>query len=246
MNIVKLLIFTKIAKKQNFKYLSIKKMTDYYKTSLEILAQILREENHEHWSKWMQEDIKLWETNKSVEHHLHAYGGMGSFNDIVIGGNDNLGIWKGQVFSHLQALAYSLAKGNSLNSIIEEILSRNFSNEISGWRCRNCGDARMTDRDINLFIAYHFIPKLFAKFLQDDKLKSVVELYDFIDSEEVINKKNQIKSLIQQVNIILNPDDIWLWTCPECGSSEVCVYRWNVLADDSKLIEGDDNLEINV
>jgi hypothetical protein len=220
-------------------------MTDYYKTSLEVLTQILQEENYDHWAKWMQEDLKLWEINKSVEHHLHAYGGMGSFNDVVIGGNSNEGIWKAHIFGHLQTLAYSLATGDSLGSILEGISNRNSSKEISGWRCRNCGEARMTDRDINLFIAYYFIPKFFVQYVQEDKLQEVTDIHKLIDSEEVRNKKKQIESLIQEANIILNPDNNWLWTCPKCGSSEVCAYRWKVLEDGSKLVEGDDNLEIN-
>jgi hypothetical protein len=219
-------------------------MTDYYKIALEVLSKILQEENYDHWAKWLQEDIKLWEINKSVEHHLRAYGGMGSFNDVVIGGNDNEGIWKSHVFGHLQTLAFSLAKGDSLASILEGISSRNNANEISGWRCRNCGDARMTDRDINLFIANYYIPKFFLEYVKEDRLKEVTNMVKLIDSEVVINKKTQLKSLIQQANITLNPDDNWLWTCPKCGSSAVCAYHWNVLEDGSKLIEGCNNLEI--
>jgi hypothetical protein len=219
-------------------------MTNYYKTALEVLTKILHEENYDHWAEWMREDIKLWENNKSVEHHLHAYGGMGSFNDVVIGGNDNEGIWKGHVFGHLQTLSYSLSKGDSLESILEGISNRNNLKEISGWRCRNCGDARMTDRDINLFLSNYFIPTFFIQFLKEDKLKEVVDIPKFIDSEEVIAKKSQIKSLIQQANIILNPDNNWLWTCPKCGSSEVCAYRWKVSDDGSKLVDSDDNLKI--
>jgi hypothetical protein len=219
-------------------------MIDYYKTTLEVLAKILQEENYDHWAKWMQEDIKWWETNKNVEHHFHAYGGMGSFNDVVIGDNNNEGIWEGHIFGHLQTLAYSLAKGDSLELILEGILNRNNSNIISGWRCRDCGDAQMTDRDINLFIAYYFIPKFFVEYVQKDRLKEVIDIPKLIDSEEVMNKKGKIKSLIQQENIILNPDNNWLWTCPKCRSSEVCTYRWKVLEDGSELAEGDDNLEI--
>jgi predicted RNA-binding Zn-ribbon protein involved in translation (DUF1610 family) len=163
----------------------------------------------------------------------------------MIGGNDNEGIWKAHIFGHLQTLAYSLAKGDSLKPILEGILNRNCSNEISGWRCRNCGEARMTDRDINLFIAYYFIPKFFVQYVQEDKLQEVTDIPKLIDSEEVRNKKKQVESLIQKANIILNPDNNWLWTCPKCGSSEVCAYRWKVLEDGSKLIEGNDNLEIN-
>ena len=219
-------------------------MTDYYKIALEVLSKILKEENYEHWAKWMQEDVKFWETDKTVEHHLHAYGGMGSFNDVVIGENDNEGIWKSQVFGLLQTLSYSLAKGDYLSSILEGISNRNNSNQISGWRCRNCGDARITDRDINLLIAYYFIPKFFAEYVHKDKLQEVANITKLIDSEEVTVKKEQIKSLIQQANIILNPDDNWLWTCPKCGSSEVCAYRWNVLENGSKLVESDHNLDI--
>jgi predicted RNA-binding Zn-ribbon protein involved in translation (DUF1610 family) len=221
-------------------------MTDYYKTALEMLAQIMKEENYDNWVNWLQEDIGLWETNKSVEHHLHAYGGMGSFNDVVIGGNDNEGIWKGNVFGNLQTLTYSLAKGDSLESILEGISNRNNSNEISGWRCRNCGDARMTQRDINLFIANYFIPTFFVQFVQENRLKQVFDILKLIDSEEVMNKKGQIKALIQSANVMLNPDNNWLWNCPKCGSSEVCAYRWKVLEDGSKLVEGDDNLEIKL
>ena len=219
-------------------------MTDYYKTTLEVLSQILQEENYDHWAKWMQEDIKLWENNKSVEHHLRAYGGMGSFNDVNVGGNDKEGIWKNHIFGRLQTLAYSLAKGNSVESILKPISNQHHAIEISGWRCRNCGDARMTDRDINLFIAYYFIPKLFTEYVHKDKLQEVANITKLIDSEEVTVKKEQIKSLIKQANIILNPDDNWLWTCPKCGSSEVCAYRWNVLENGSKLVESDHNLDI--
>jgi hypothetical protein len=100
----------------------------------------------------------------------------------------------------------------------------------------------MTDRDINLFIANNFIPKFFVEYMQEDRLNEVVDIPKLIDSEKIMDKKSQIKTLIQQANIILNPDDNWLWTCPKCGSSEVCVYRWVVAGDDVGLIEGEDNL----
>ena len=221
-------------------------MTDHYKTTLKILAKILIEENYDHWANWMQEDIKLWEINKNTEHHLRAYGGMGSFNDIGIGGDDVKGIWKGHIFGHLQTLAYSLAKGNTIQEILKANPNQHLANEISGWRCINCGDARMNNRNINLFVAHYFIPKFFVNNVQEDKLNEVVNIPERIDSEEVINKRNQIKSLIQQANILLNPDDDWLWICPKCGSSKVCSYRWNVLADESKMVEGNDNLEIKI
>jgi hypothetical protein len=185
-------------------------MTDYYKTTLEVLAKILQEENYDHWARWMQKDIKLWGTKKSVEHHLQAYGGMGSFNDVIVGSNDNIGIWKSQVFGHLQTLAYCLAKGNSIESILEIISKQPRSEEISGWRCRNCNDSRISERDINLFISRYFIPTYFIKYVQENRLEEVVSIPQLIELEEVINKKSKLKSLIQQENILLNLDNNWL------------------------------------
>ncbi|MBU1536205.1 hypothetical protein KKF84_12850, partial [Myxococcota bacterium] len=33
--------------------------------------------------RWFQEDRQLWERERSTVHHLQAFGGMGSFNDLV-------------------------------------------------------------------------------------------------------------------------------------------------------------------
>ncbi len=62
-------------------------------------------------------------------------------------------------------------------------------------------------RDINLFITHNFIPAIFIKYVQEDRLKEVVSICKLKDSEEVMIKKSQIKFLIKQVNIILNLDD---------------------------------------
>lgn len=219
-------------------------MIDYYKTSLEILVQILKEEKYDLWANWMLEDIKLWENTKSVEHHLHAYGGMGSFNDIVIGGNDNEDIWKSKIFGSVQTLAYSLASGDSLDTILGLISNQHRINEISGWRCRDCGDARLNDRDINLYIASFFIPKLFVEHIQKGQLKEIAEISKLIHSEEVISKRQFLKVQIEKANIAFSIDNNWLWICPKCGSKEVCVYRWVVLENNTGLVEGNDNLMI--
>ena len=63
-------------------------------------------------------------------------------------------------------------------------------------------------------------------------------------SEEVANKKKAVESLIKNIGITFSETNDWLWTCPKCGSADVCSYRWLIDADDSKLTEADDNLEI--
>ena len=57
---------------------------------LEVLSEIIEildEDREEHWSGWMaQSRHRLLDSDYSgIEHLLSAYGGMGSFNDFVLG-----------------------------------------------------------------------------------------------------------------------------------------------------------------
>lgn len=218
-------------------------MTDYYKLSLELLRTILLENQYDFWANWMAEDIENWKKNQNTEHHLRAYGGMGSFNDIVIGNQDLAGLWQGRVFGMLQSLAYGLASGDALEDILARITAT--STQISGWRCQDCGAARINAIDIERFVCASFLPQLFVNYLKGNGLTEILNTNKLIASEEVSSKKAVIEKLIGQANIEIARDNNWLWTCPKCGSSRVCSYRWEILNNETKIVESADNLEIN-
>ena len=54
--------------------------------TLNEIIQLLESDGERHWSRWMRESReRLLNTDYSgIEHLLSAYGGMGSFNDLVI------------------------------------------------------------------------------------------------------------------------------------------------------------------
>lgn len=217
-------------------------MTDYYKQSLELLHIILLENQYDFWANWMAEDIQNWEKSQSTEHHLRAYGGMGSFNDVVIGNQDSAGLWQGRIFGMLQSLAYGLANGDALEDILARITTT--STQISGWRCQGCGAARINAIDIERFVCASLLPQLFVNYLKDNRLIELLDTNKLISSEEVSNKKIAIEHLLGQSNIEIANDNNWLWTCPKCSSSKVCSYRWEIMNDETTIIESDDNLAI--
>ena len=223
---------------------SFTNMTDYYKIALNLLLEILQDSGYDNWVNWLTEDIRLWETEHTTEHHLRAYGGMGSFNDVGIGNNDTIGLWKGKVFGTIQTLSYSLAKGDISTAPLYENFYGTQYKEISGWRCRTCGHAIINARNVEIYIASFFIPKFFIQYLKQDHLSDILDIEKMVLSEEVVNKRKAVESLIKNVGITFSETNDWLWTCPKCGSTEVCSYRWLIDADDSKLTEADDNLEI--
>lgn len=217
-------------------------MTDYYKQSLELLRTILLENQYDFWANWMAEDIGNWEKTKSTKHHLRAYGGMGSFNDVVIGNQDSAGLWQSRVFGMLQSLSYGLASGDTLEDIFARI--SNISTQISGSRCQDCGAARINTIDIERFVCASILPNTFINYLKTNRLPNTLDINRLISSEEVVNKKTAVEKLIRQSNIEIASDNNWLWTCPKCGSGKVCSYRWEILNNETKIIESDDNLEI--
>lgn len=217
-------------------------MTDYYKQSLDLLRTILLENQYDFWANWMEEDIENWEKTKSTEHHLRAYGGMGSFNDVVIGNQDLAGLWQSRAFGMLQSLSYGLASGEVLEDILTRINS--VSTQISGWRCQDCGAARINTIDIERFVCTNILPQIFVNYLETDKLSEILDINKLISSDEISNKKIAIEKLIEQSNIEISSDNTWLWTCPKCRSTKVCSYRWEILNNETKIVESDDNLAI--
>jgi hypothetical protein len=218
---------------------------DYYKLSLEMLIELLKGEGYENWEKWLLEDIRLWKTDKSTEHHLRAYGGMGSFNDIIFGDNSAIGIWKIKLFGTIQTIAYSFAKRNMSILPLDEAFYAYGSSAIHGWRCQSCGDAKIKELSIENYLSDVMFPKIIIDHIKQDKFIEIANLDNIINSEKVSQRRIVIKNTIQNSAIKLSNDNKWLWTCPKCDSPQTCAYRWILTENDTKLIEADDNLSIN-
>ena len=60
------------------------KQSDIYTEALTCLRSILLSDHPEfqNWIDWLERDIQDWNQRREVAHHLRAYGGMGSFNDL--------------------------------------------------------------------------------------------------------------------------------------------------------------------
>lgn len=86
----------------------------YYIYALQALKQLFTETSCT-WQKWIETDIEEYLSTGSVEHHLGAYGGMGSINDIWICKvnnhtiNDEAEPWANELMEYLKCLSYGIA-----------------------------------------------------------------------------------------------------------------------------------------
>lgn len=77
----------------------------------------------QNWIDWLERDIQDWNQRREVAHHLRAYGGMGSFNDLPsMRGNHDY------IFDFLKSVCYAFGhlygkrEGISPEALMEECL----------------------------------------------------------------------------------------------------------------------------
>ncbi len=86
-----------------------------YEQSLIAMKRLLDAVNEQAWAKWIETDLQEWRLSGDVRHHRSAYGGMGSFNDVVICRMNHHAvtkaneIWADMLFQWLKSLCFFLA-----------------------------------------------------------------------------------------------------------------------------------------
>jgi hypothetical protein len=125
-------------------YLGRKDIERLYRELLLALNFVLEQSGVSSWSNWIATDLYKWEIEKSVRHHLSAYGGMGSLNDLIICTENKHSVtksqepWVNSLLLDLCSLCYTFAV--SLNDqkeiTLEEIVKGmgRYSNKLQGWR----------------------------------------------------------------------------------------------------------------
>jgi hypothetical protein len=101
-------------------------MTTYFQV-LTTLEYLLDKVGEKHWRDWLRLDVALWQSRKDVSHHLLAYGGMGSFNDVWISVQNGYNVtkmqepWVNSLLDILKGLCFQLAHNPEIDEIIKDV-----------------------------------------------------------------------------------------------------------------------------
>lgn len=180
-----------------------------YEDALKAMYYLLERTGVRFWRDWIDEDLRHWETSKSVKHHLSAYGGMGSFNDVVICRMNNHKVtrqqefWVNPLFADLKSICYYFAKNiglpNSVASLEREMGSIGFS--LQGWRCLKCCYGEVSPSDIESYIASHLVRRGILQALNESNLENFVK--DVLDLKlaEADDERLQVKQAVMRSSI---------------------------------------------
>ncbi|MEG0367567.1 MAG: hypothetical protein RR585_12075, partial [Coprobacillus sp.] len=110
-------------------------MKAYYIQALEFLIYYLKKEGaQEQWVQWLNKDLDEFYSSQGVTHHLQAYGGMGSFNDICF---QHLSSEEKDLFALVKEYCYRYAffhrriKEDIQDEILQEVLQSNQNKQLS-------------------------------------------------------------------------------------------------------------------
>lgn len=196
----------------------------------------------QHWQKWIAQDIEEWQSHKSVSHHLSAYGGMGSFNDV---GVDD--VWLGTLFEDLKSICYYLAH-YPINKPDIHALERSMGNigfELSGWRCLACGYGVVSHRDIEYFVARQVIRRKILTEAEFRHLQGLVTSIVHSHPSDTFLTAEKVVNWASQSGLHLRDKNDWLRPCPNCASNDTAIYRWSFLDNAGyRFIPSSDNLPV--
>lgn len=87
-----------------------------FEHSLIAMKRLLDAVGETHWAQWIAQDIEQWRLDRDTSHHLSAYGGMGSLNDVAISCGSEHAVteiteaWANTLFEWLKSICYFLAQ----------------------------------------------------------------------------------------------------------------------------------------
>jgi hypothetical protein len=204
-----------------------------YPDALNAMHLFLDKIGETHWRDWIAEDLRQWEASNSVVHHLSAYGGMGSFNDMAGPPPEERGITRAQeylenfLFSDLKSICYYLAKHVSRSVSMDGMLrSMEAQYPLHGWRCLNCGHPEVGPDDIDFYIAQYLVREGIVDAVERSDLDGFVQ--DVIASgiPSMESERSRVKDAVLRSGIKIGSTDGWKRPCPVCGSTDTVVYEW--------------------
>ena len=227
----------------NFSFLfgKTKKGTTYLE-ALEAMKRLLESQNQTHWRNWILHDIDEWNGSNSVSHHLSAYGGMGSFNDI---GFENP--WIGYLFDDLKSVCYFLAHHPEHNADASSIGTSmgNLSFDLQGWRCLTCGYGTVSNYDIERFIARRITREEILKSVDTGQLGHFVESVIQGPLSHKILTLDSVSIWAHHSGIQIRHEKGWVKVCPKCDGNDTALYRWRLIENGGPRFESSaDNLPL--
>jgi len=203
---------------------------DTYRNILLLLKDLLHKSENFHWEQWIERDIYEWDDLNSTSHHKSAFGGMGSINDLFVGGHGKTGAWQNNMFNFLKPMSWTFA------TIREIRLPKTTATNIQGTICKDCSYSEITENEIEDYISDRYLPRIISTLLPSEQYVDLINIEELANRTEVNLEREKLLNALKEFNINFSSNDNWLKNCLRCNSINTCIYRWEVSYTKGKII----------
>jgi len=210
------------------------------------MVRLLEHSGEGRWLLWARRHLEKARAGSIDATVLDAYGGAGSFNDLVLDPGNGHALermqipWANRLLAVLGERVYQLAYERT-DERFEVSWVRPPDPPVEGWRCLACGHAEITDYDIEWWVARILVPAHVA----DSTLAEGAEMIATLLSGQVLGAAESRGDLMARADASGVPiayREGAMSPCPQCGSSDTAVYRW--IFAGGGIHPADDNVEL--
>jgi hypothetical protein len=209
-----------------------------YRDTLQAMHLLLDGVGETHWRDWIAQDIADWEATGSVAHHLSAYGGMASLNDVYLSAKEytippGKEPWVQSLFEALRSTANSLASSPRFLSAFDAWLVRIGTWQkvrLQGWKCRSCGYAEVTPQEIETFLARQEMRCATLSAFKEGQLRNLVKQVLSPEPGWETQRADVVRK-VKASGIEIRSREGWMKPCPKCGGGETEVAYWTLHGD---------------
>lgn len=159
---------------------------------------------------------------------------MGSFNDLMLCGMNGHVLtptqesWAGTLLESLSGATYFLAGRGGRGAPMKVALGAPPSAEqqLSGARCLARGHGRVTQRDIESFVARRVIPECVLEHLTSGRTSDLIDMSLSGTLGDAHRQRESARAQCDAAGLELSDSDEWMGRCPACGSNDIARYRW--------------------
>lgn len=200
-----------------------KKIT--FTDAIEPLISLLERTGEKHWLSHVRKHRSGGSSFRSI------FGGMGSFNDLIVCQANGHAIEKKREalantwLSCLSSICYALTQQKELSAQDAFSACGSLGHQLQGVRCLECGISHLAPSNLASFELHHRTRKRISEGIEKGNLTGVFEeeWTRFEESEIVAKYKEALDaSDIHQSQIfeMMRP-------CPKCGGNDTAIYRWD-------------------
>lgn len=207
---------------------------EYYMMSLKALEQLFAGTGVS-WSNWIQKDIIDYKERGSVKHHLQAYGGMGSINDIWITTGNHHRItkeaepWANELMSYLLGISARLAHMIEGKKKIqpEKLFGKNQQTvPLQGWRCLFCGYGELSKNSLDNYLAQLMLPDIVREFFSQGTIEELICMCLEVKIPQLKQWREELTAIALKSGVAIAEHT--MRPCVKCKGNDTAVYHWEL------------------